>query len=160
MKNLSLILIGVMLVTGCCSTGRQWGQLEGYQDIAFVNNGKPLRIPSKAPRDDTYSLWQLSDKRYAGNCLCREGQDRLITSIDLRKGEELGFCMTTEGMSAYAGDLCLPLSGPDYSWRMVMTEADQKQIKQDNFRFGVTDVVYGLKFGLEGLIVGISGAVY
>jgi hypothetical protein len=137
------ICISLML-TACCSSSQQWGQTEGYQDITFVNNGQPLSLSSKAPRDDTYGLWQLSDKRRVGNCVYRDGSDSLILTVSLHKGEALGFRKSKDGMEAYAGNLCVPLSHTDYSWRLEITDEDRKQIAQEEFRYGVTDVGCGI----------------
>jgi hypothetical protein len=115
--------------------------MEGFQDITFVNDGQPLSLPSKAPRDDIYGLWQLSGKRCVGNCVYSDGSDDLILTVFLYKGETLGFCKSECGMEAYAGILCVPLSQSDYSWRLEITDEDRKQNARDIFVYGVTDAV-------------------
>lgn len=159
MKIVLLIqTIGISLIlTGCCSSSQPWGQMEGFKDITFVNNGQPFSLPSIAPRDDIYGLWQLSDKRSVGKCVYREGSDCLVLTVFLKKGEPLGFCKSNDGLNAYAGNLCVPLSWPDYSWRIEITDEDRKQYARENFWYGVTDVGYGVRFGLEALVFAFGG---
>jgi hypothetical protein len=151
------IAIGVLsLATGCCSTDQRWGQMEGFQDISFVNNGQPLSLPSKAPRDDIYGLWQLTRKRCVGNCIYRDGFDDLMLTVFLHKGETLGFRKSKCGMEAYAGNLCIPLSCPDYSWRIAITDEDRKQNAQDEFGYAVSNVGYGILQVLAYIISGLG----
>jgi hypothetical protein len=145
--------IGISLIlTACCSSSEQWGKMEGFQDITFVNNGQPFSLPSKAPRDDIYGLWQLSGKRCVGNCVYSDGSDDLILTVFLHKGETLGFCKSECGMEAYAGTLCVPLSQPDYSWRLEITDEDRKQNEREEFWYGVTDVGCGFLWVLAACL--------
>jgi hypothetical protein len=123
-----------------------------------VNNRQPLSLSSKAPRDDTYGLWQLADKRFVHHCVYRDGTDYLILNVYLHQGEMLGFRKSNDGMEAFAGNLCIPLSHPDYAWRLEMTKEDRKQVAQEGFWYGVMDVVYGAKLCLEYMVVAIGSA--
>jgi hypothetical protein len=127
----------VSLAPGCCSSDRQWGQMEGYENINGAYGGSPSLISSKAPREGLFELWHLSGKHYDGICLCRDGYDHLISTASLQKGEKLGFRKSQDGLEACAGDKSIPLFQGDFMWRLEMTDQDKKRVAHNNFFFEI-----------------------